>query len=92
MNEANPGPPVGKKPLAVFALLERENRSTTWLRSGSASTNRDGSLNLVLDAFPIGTNRLQVREPRFEESSRWGGAPTGRGAAPPAGAKVEVLP
>ncbi len=30
---------------------------------GVAFTNRDGSINLFLDALPLGTNRLQVREP-----------------------------
>jgi hypothetical protein len=93
MNEAMPGPAAGKKTLAVFAVVERENRAALWIRVGSAWTNRDGSVNLYLDAFPIGTNRLQIREPRFEESNRWGGAANGRGAVPAsAEPEAEVQP
>jgi len=91
MNEASPGLAAGKKTLAVFAVVERGNRAALWIRVGSAWANRDGSMNLNLDAFPIGTNRLQIREQRFEEPGRWGGAPTGR-AAVPTGAEAEVLP
>jgi hypothetical protein len=32
------------------------------VKLGVAHVNRDGSINLYLDAFPIGTNKLQVRE------------------------------
>jgi len=70
MNEPNAG--GGRKPLAVFAVVERDNRPTIWIRVGSAFTNRDGSMNLVLDAFPIGSNRLHVREQRLEEAGRNG--------------------
>ncbi|HET9597844.1 MAG TPA: hypothetical protein VFP65_19810, partial [Anaeromyxobacteraceae bacterium] len=74
MNEVIPGASAGKKALAVFAVVEKENRSAIWIRVGSAFTNRDGSVNLILDAFPIGSNRLQIREQRFEDSGRWGQA------------------
>ena len=91
MNEAIPGPAAGKKPLAVFAVVERENRPAIWIRVGTAFTNRDGSTNLYLDAFPIGTNRLQIREPRFEESGRWG-APANGQAHTGGEAESEALP
>jgi hypothetical protein len=58
----------GGKRLAVFALIEQPERGdetktlTRWVRIGAAFVNRDGSMNLYLDAFPIGTNKLQVRE------------------------------
>ena len=58
----------GGKRLAVLAILERPDRDddtkthTRWVRIGAAFTNRDGSINLILDALPLGTNRLQVRE------------------------------
>jgi hypothetical protein len=58
----------GAKRLAVFALVERPDRAdetkthTRWVRIGAAYLNRDGSTNLYLDAFPIGTNKLQIRE------------------------------
>lgn len=58
----------GGKRLAVLAIVERPDRDdetktyTRWVRIGAAFTNRDGSLNLFLDALPLGTNKLQVRE------------------------------
>ncbi len=84
MSESSAGSP-GKKSLAVFAIVDRPGGASSWVRLGSASTNRDGSITLVLDALPIGTNRLQVREPRFGEPTR---------SAPPAAstAAAEVRP
>ncbi len=81
MTETTAGP-SGKKNLAVFAIVDRAGGPSSWIRIGSASTNRDGSVTLFLDALPIGTNRLQVREPRFGEGPR--GAP----AAAEAGAEA----
>ncbi len=58
----------GARRLAVYALIEQPDRAdatrphTRWVKVGSAFVNRDGSTNLYLDAFPIGTNKLQVRE------------------------------
>ncbi len=66
MNETNGT--AGAKRLAVYAIHQvpdRDDESKTharWIRVGSAFQNRDGSMNLYLDAFPIGTNKLQVRE------------------------------
>ncbi len=59
----------GKKPLGVYAALERNER-THWFKLGAAFTNRDGSLTVLLDAVPIGTNRLQIREQRTWEEGR----------------------
>jgi hypothetical protein len=66
MNDTN-GTAGGKK-LAVYALVEHPDRAdetkihTRWVKVGQAFVNRDGSTNLYLDAFPIGTNKLNVRE------------------------------
>jgi hypothetical protein len=66
MNETNGT--GGPRRLAVLAMLEYPDkeddskRHTKWLKIGVGFPNRDGSINLILDAFPIGTNRLQVRE------------------------------
>jgi hypothetical protein len=54
---------------------------------GAAFTNRDGSITLYLDALPIGTNRLQVREQRAWEEGR----PANGHAAQPV-SEAEVLP
>ncbi len=67
MNDSASGP--GKKPLAVYAIIDRKDKSH-WIKIGSAFSNRDGSTNVYLDALPIGTNRLQIREPRAREDAR----------------------
>jgi hypothetical protein len=64
MSDANGGP----KRLAVLAIIEYPDKEdeakkhTRWVKIGVGWPNRDGSINLSLDAFPIGTNRLQIRE------------------------------
>jgi hypothetical protein len=65
MNDTNG---TGPKRLAVLAIVERPDRDdetkthTRWVRIGIGFPNRDGSINLILDALPLGTNRLQIRE------------------------------
>jgi len=65
MNETNG---AGGKRLAVLAILEypdkddESKKHTRWMKVGVGWANRDGSINLYLDAFPVGTNKLQVRE------------------------------
>lgn len=64
MSEASGTP----KRLAVLAIQEYPDKNdetkkhTRWIKIGVGWPNRDGSINLTLDAFPIGTNRLQIRE------------------------------
>jgi hypothetical protein len=61
MNETNG---TGRR-LVVYAIPEsRDGEKTYWPKIGAAFTNRDGSITLLLDALPLGTNKLQVREPR----------------------------
>lgn len=63
----------GARRLAVYAIPEsKDGEKRYWPRIGAAFPNRDGSITLILDALPIGTNTLQVREQK---------APTERGAA-----------
>ena len=56
------------KRLAVLAVVEQPDRKdgtktyTRWVKVGVGWPNRDGSINLFLDAFPVGTNKLQIRE------------------------------
>lgn len=55
------------KRLVVYAITEKDaDRGTWWQRIGTAFTNRDGSIAIYLDALPLGTNKLQVREARDE--------------------------
>ena len=67
MNETN----GSARRLAVYAIPEsKDGEKPFWPRIGAAYTNRDGSITLVLDALPIGTNRLQIREPRPPSEAR----------------------
>ena len=72
----------GKK-LAVYAINEKDgDRAAWWQKIGMAFTNRDGSIAIYLDALPIGTNKLQIREQRDEGRAGANTAgPTGNGAA-----------
>ena len=45
----------------VYAVVQRPHARTRWIRVGTGWANRDGSLNLLLDAIPVG-GRLQVRD------------------------------
>jgi hypothetical protein len=58
----------GQKRLVVLAMIEYPDKNdeaqkkTKWVKIGVGWPNRDGSITLSLDAFPIGTNRLQIRD------------------------------
>lgn len=60
---------AGGRRLAVFAITEGKGTDgkARWTRIGRAFDNHDGSMNLLLNALPLGTDRLQVREEREEE-------------------------
>lgn len=68
---------VERKRMQVLAVMETKEgeEKKYWPRIGAAFTNRDGSITLVLDAFPLGTNRLQIREWRDEPKAAGNGAP-----------------
>ena len=52
----------GRKPWAAYNIIDRgEGKTKIWSRIGSAWRNRDGSMNIVLDSFPLG-GKLQFRE------------------------------
>lgn len=44
----------------VFAVTERDDKSF-WTRVGAAFPNKDGSINIFLDALPV-SGKLQVRD------------------------------
>jgi hypothetical protein len=46
---------------AVYTVVDRGAGKSIWIRVGVGFTNRDGSLNLRLDALPV-SGQLQVRE------------------------------
>ena len=45
----------------VFAISEGKEGTTRWTRVGIGFVNRDGSINVVLDAVPL-NGRLQIRD------------------------------
>lgn len=49
----------------VYAVIERGPKKH-WLRIGLAFVNRDGSLNVRLDAVPF-TGQLHIRDPNRSE-------------------------
>ncbi|HSM91560.1 MAG TPA: hypothetical protein VLT47_01670 [Anaeromyxobacteraceae bacterium] len=59
----------GGRRLVVFAITEPKEGETKsrWTRIGRAFDNRDGSIALLLNALPLGTDRLQIREEREED-------------------------
>ncbi len=46
---------------AVYTIVERGHSRKHWLRIGVAFVNRDGSLNVRLDAVPV-NGQLHIRE------------------------------
>lgn len=52
------------KMLFVYNITERDDKSY-WNKIGVAFTNKDGSINLILDSIPI-SGKMQVRE-KFED-------------------------
>jgi hypothetical protein len=79
MSETNGTTRDGKR-LTVYAINEKDgDRGTWWQKIGTAFTNRDGSIAIYLDALPLGTNKLQVREPRDEARPAANGARRAQG-------------
>lgn len=49
-----------KKPKAVYTIIEGVEKNF-WREIGAAWVNRDGSLNVILDALPV-NGRLHIRD------------------------------
>jgi hypothetical protein len=51
-----------KKPWIAYNVIDKPGLTNRiWMRVGMAWLNRDGSINVVLDALPLG-GRIQLRE------------------------------
>lgn len=86
MTDSNGSNRDGKR-LAVYAINEKDgDRGSWWQKIGTAFNNRDGSISIYLDALPLGTNKLQVREPR--DDAKAGAAANGTRRAAAAGEEV----
>ena len=52
----------GAKMMQVYTIVERQGADRAfWVKVGACFSNRDGSLNVYLDALPT-NGRLQIRE------------------------------
>jgi hypothetical protein len=47
--------------MKVICPVEGKNKKTFWMRVGSAFPNKDGSMNIYLNAYPT-NGKLQIRE------------------------------
>ena len=61
-----------KNKRVAYTVVERSEGKSYWLRVGTAFENRDGSLNVYLDAIPV-NGRLQIREYPPDDASAGGG-------------------
>jgi hypothetical protein len=52
----------------VWLVEDRKNARSVWTRVGTAFENGDGSWNIRLSALPVGTGRLNVRDPLPRDS------------------------
>ena len=69
--EQQSGSGNGRKPWAAYNIIERKNGKRIWNRIGSAFHNRDGSMNIFLDSFPLG-GKIQIREDDREHKGERG--------------------
>lgn len=69
----------------VYAITEGKDGKSWWTKIGVGFVNRDGSITLKLDAFPIGSNSIQVRdyEPRDARDYRGERKPSTDALPPP---------
>lgn len=74
---------AGGRRLVVLSIVEGKGAEgkARWTRIGRAFDNHDGSITLLLNALPLGTDRLQIREERDDDrplpAARRSGARTG---------------
>jgi hypothetical protein len=60
---------AGGRRLVVLSITEGKGAEgkARWTRIGRAFDNHDGSITLLLNALPIGTDRLQIREDKEDD-------------------------
>lgn len=54
-------PKENQETRAVYTIVKQGDGKNHWLRIGVAFTNRDGSINVVLNALPM-NGKLQLRD------------------------------
>ncbi|MBT3181925.1 MAG: hypothetical protein HN337_05380 [Deltaproteobacteria bacterium] len=50
-------------PKDAFTIVKGSDEKSRWVKIGAAFTNRDGSVNVILDALPC-DGKIQIRERR----------------------------
>ena len=60
------------KMMDVFTIIEKEGSDRSfWVKVGACFSNRDGSLNVFLDALPVnGKLQIRAREPAAEGAAQ----------------------
>jgi hypothetical protein len=81
----------------VYTITERDNGKSFWTKIGVGFVNTDGSINLKLDAIPIGGHSIQVRDyepydPARNNGNNGGGTRPPRSLRDPAQQAREPLP
>ena len=61
--EETTSPRASRRFKEVWLVEDRKNSRSLWTRVGTAFENSDGSWNIRLSAVPVGTGRLNVRDP-----------------------------
>jgi hypothetical protein len=64
---------VQKRMFKVITPIEKKDGGKYWMRIGSGFTNKDDSINIYLDAFPVSHGKeitLQLREMTEEDFRR----------------------
>ncbi len=56
-----------KQTKEVFSIIKREGKENYWLKVGIAFVNKDGSLNVLLNAFPLNAE-LHIRDAKPKEA------------------------
>ena len=60
----------GARMMEVFTIVDKEGfERSFWVKVGACFPNRDGSLNVYLDALPL-NRRLQIRERNRPQNSK----------------------
>ena len=76
----------------VLCPVEGKNGKTYWMRIGTGFDNRDGSMNIYLDAYPA-NGKLHIREMDDENSSaNTNDNISSNGNRTPAGSATDALP
>lgn len=70
-----------KRMYKVLSMLPKKDGGTYWMRCGSAFTNKDDSINVILDALPRGEWKFQLRELDEEDLRKRESPRTGAPAA-----------